>query len=196
LRRSHLELERAAPLTSGREAVTRCSPRGTRNDPRAPSSLWRPVLGSVRMKSSRPSARAGDLIPKSNAAAAKAAALDAGFRSGGWPSTLRKEIEVSLALRKTKAGYVSGKDSSDPKVHTAKIRHALKDLIDHLRRDIERVAELKAQALFETSAEVLQGLTVRTKEGVRRATCRPECRGRRAVRHDSGHRAGYDAKSM
>jgi tetratricopeptide (TPR) repeat protein len=36
-----------------------------------------------------------------------AAALDAGFRSGGWPSALRKGIEVSLAQRKAKTGYVS-----------------------------------------------------------------------------------------
>jgi eukaryotic-like serine/threonine-protein kinase len=35
------------------------------------------------------------------------AALDAGFRSGGWPGALRKGIEVSLAQRKAKAGYVS-----------------------------------------------------------------------------------------
>jgi eukaryotic-like serine/threonine-protein kinase len=36
-----------------------------------------------------------------------AAALDAGFRSGGWPSALRKGINVSLAQRKAKNGYVS-----------------------------------------------------------------------------------------
>jgi len=36
-----------------------------------------------------------------------AVALDAGFRSGGWPSALRKAIEVSLAQRKAKTGYVS-----------------------------------------------------------------------------------------
>jgi hypothetical protein len=35
-----------------------------------------------------------------------AASLDAGFRSGGWPSALRKGIEVSLAQRKTKDGDV------------------------------------------------------------------------------------------
>jgi TolB-like protein len=35
-----------------------------------------------------------------------AAALDAGFRSGGWPAALRKAIEVSLAQRKAKTGYV------------------------------------------------------------------------------------------
>jgi hypothetical protein len=31
-------------------------------------------------------------------------------------------------------------------------------LIEHLRKDIEKVTEPKAQALFETSAEVLNGL--------------------------------------
>ncbi len=36
-----------------------------------------------------------------------AGALDAGFRSGGWPSALRKGIEVLLAQRKAKSGYVS-----------------------------------------------------------------------------------------
>ncbi len=36
-----------------------------------------------------------------------AAAVDAGFRSGGWPSALRNGIQVSLAQRKSKAEYVS-----------------------------------------------------------------------------------------
>jgi hypothetical protein len=31
-------------------------------------------------------------------------------------------------------------------------------LIKHLRKDIEKITEPKAQALFETSAEVLNGL--------------------------------------
>jgi hypothetical protein len=48
--------------------------------------------------------------------------------------------------------------SADPKVHTAHIRGALEELTNHLRRDIERVTEPAARALFETTAEVLQGL--------------------------------------
>ncbi len=36
-----------------------------------------------------------------------AVALDAGFRSGGWPSALRKAIEVLLTQRKANAAYVS-----------------------------------------------------------------------------------------
>ena len=34
----------------------------------------------------------------------------------------------------------------------------MRQLIDHLREDVEKVTEPKAQALFETSAEVLTGL--------------------------------------
>jgi tetratricopeptide (TPR) repeat protein len=36
-----------------------------------------------------------------------AAAMDAGFRSGGWPKAVQNSIEVSLAQRKAKTGYVS-----------------------------------------------------------------------------------------
>ena len=36
-----------------------------------------------------------------------AAALDAGFRSGGWPAAERKAIEAYLAQRKAKTDYVS-----------------------------------------------------------------------------------------
>jgi hypothetical protein len=36
-----------------------------------------------------------------------AAALEAGFHSGGWPGALRKAIDVSLAQRKSKAEYAS-----------------------------------------------------------------------------------------
>jgi hypothetical protein len=49
-------------------------------------------------------------------------------------------------------------ESHDPKVHTAFMRQALKDVVDHLRRDIDEVHEPRARAMFETSAEVLQGL--------------------------------------
>jgi hypothetical protein len=49
-------------------------------------------------------------------------------------------------------------DSAEPKVHTAHIRQAMKDLVGHLRRDIENVKEPRARVLFETTAEVLLGL--------------------------------------
>jgi hypothetical protein len=47
---------------------------------------------------------------------------------------------------------------SDPRYHTANIEAALDDLIQHLREDTAKFDEPKAQALFETSAEVLGGL--------------------------------------
>ena len=47
---------------------------------------------------------------------------------------------------------------SHPKHHTAKIKGWLQDLIDHLREDVREVDDPQAQALFETSAEVLGGL--------------------------------------
>ncbi len=36
-----------------------------------------------------------------------AAAMDGGFRSGGWPKAVQRSIEVSLAQRKAKTGYAS-----------------------------------------------------------------------------------------
>ncbi|MCB8984367.1 MAG: hypothetical protein H6659_11115 [Ardenticatenaceae bacterium] len=47
---------------------------------------------------------------------------------------------------------------NDPRHHTQTIQARLDDLIDHLRQDIQKVDEPKAEALFETTAEVLEGL--------------------------------------
>ena len=46
----------------------------------------------------------------------------------------------------------------NPIHHTQKIKARMRQLIEHLRDDVGKVAEPKAQALFETSAEVLTGL--------------------------------------
>ena len=48
--------------------------------------------------------------------------------------------------------------STNPHEHTMHVKTAMRELITHLRQDIERVNEPRAQALFETTAEVLQGL--------------------------------------
>ena len=42
--------------------------------------------------------------------------------------------------------------------HTQSIKARMRQLIEHLREDVGKVTEPKAQALFETSAEVLTGL--------------------------------------
>ena len=46
----------------------------------------------------------------------------------------------------------------DPGFHVTNVGNMLDDLIHHLREDTQQFDEPKAQALFETSAEVLQGL--------------------------------------
>ena len=48
--------------------------------------------------------------------------------------------------------------SKDPRAHTANVRKEFRILIDHLRGDIEKIDDPKAQALFETAAEVISGL--------------------------------------
>jgi hypothetical protein len=47
---------------------------------------------------------------------------------------------------------------SDPRYHTQNVGRMMSDLIDHLREDIHKVDDPQAKALFEVSAEVLQGL--------------------------------------
>lgn len=46
----------------------------------------------------------------------------------------------------------------DPRCHTMRIRAMLNDTIEHLREDVGKVEEPRAQVLFETTAEVLGGL--------------------------------------
>jgi hypothetical protein len=47
---------------------------------------------------------------------------------------------------------------NNPIRHTQKIKARMRQLINHLRGDVGKITEAKAQALFETSAEVLTGL--------------------------------------
>ncbi|MCW3127567.1 MAG: hypothetical protein JWO03_3225 [Bacteroidetes bacterium] len=49
-------------------------------------------------------------------------------------------------------------NSSNAMEHTSKIKKQFDELIDHLRADVSKVNDVKAKALFETSAEVLTGL--------------------------------------
>lgn len=47
---------------------------------------------------------------------------------------------------------------SDPRRHTQKLKQMLRDTANHAREDVSKVSDPKAQALFETTAEVLLGL--------------------------------------
>ncbi|MEQ8673818.1 MAG: hypothetical protein RLP44_18495 [Aggregatilineales bacterium] len=46
----------------------------------------------------------------------------------------------------------------DPRYHATRIENQLGDLITQLRDDMDKFNDPKAQALFETAAEVLSGL--------------------------------------
>ena len=48
--------------------------------------------------------------------------------------------------------------TKDSKAHARNIQQMLTDAIEHVRTDADLVDEPKAQALFETTAEVLIGL--------------------------------------
>jgi len=48
--------------------------------------------------------------------------------------------------------------TQDPRRHVQNVQQKLEDLIRHLRQDVGRVDDPKAEALFETTAEVLGGL--------------------------------------
>jgi alpha-amylase/alpha-mannosidase (GH57 family) len=48
--------------------------------------------------------------------------------------------------------------SRDPRAHTTNVRGEFRELIEHLREDVKKVEDPKAQALFETAAEVITGL--------------------------------------
>jgi hypothetical protein len=50
-------------------------------------------------------------------------------------------------------------DEGNPRHHTAKMKKRLDEMITHLRADIEKVNEPQFKAMFETSAEVLGGLS-------------------------------------
>jgi hypothetical protein len=54
--------------------------------------------------------------------------------------------------------------SKDPRAHTANVRKEFQELIGHLRDDISKIDEPKAQALFETAAEVISGLNTAFKQ--------------------------------
>ena len=49
-------------------------------------------------------------------------------------------------------------DESDPVHHTQKMQKRLSEISAHMRQDIAEVDEPQMQAMFETAAEVLDGL--------------------------------------
>ena len=48
---------------------------------------------------------------------------------------------------------------SDPRHHTAKLKEMLQQAARHAREDVQKIEDPKGRALFEVTAEVLDGLT-------------------------------------
>lgn len=57
----------------------------------------------------------------------------------------------------------------DPRHHARQIREHLGRTIEHLRDDVGKVDDPRAQALFETTAEVLKGLVTAYEHYERRS---------------------------
>jgi len=49
-------------------------------------------------------------------------------------------------------------DEKDPRYHAQKLKQVLNDAVTHAKENVSKVSDPKAQALFETTAEVLKGL--------------------------------------
>ncbi len=47
---------------------------------------------------------------------------------------------------------------SDPRYHTQNVGRMMGELINHLHEDVKKVDDPQAKALFEVSAEVVEGL--------------------------------------
>jgi hypothetical protein len=68
-----------------------------------------------------------------------------------------REVSSNFAHPDGEAHMASATDR-DPRHHTQKMQLRLKEIMDHLRQDVEKVDEPQLKAMFETSAEVLGGL--------------------------------------
>lgn len=49
-------------------------------------------------------------------------------------------------------------EARDPREHTRQVKEHLDHTLEHLKRGVRSVDDPKAQALFETAAEVLKGV--------------------------------------
>ncbi|MDP9810154.1 hypothetical protein J2W42_003015 [Rhizobium tibeticum] len=49
-------------------------------------------------------------------------------------------------------------DDHNPLHHTQKMKARIDEMISHLREDVENIDEPQFKAMFETAAEVLEGL--------------------------------------
>lgn len=62
---------------------------------------------------------------------------------------------VKLAYKES---LMASEADRHPRHHTQQMQTRLQELTDHLRQDVEKVDEPQLKAMFETAAEVLNGL--------------------------------------
>jgi hypothetical protein len=55
-------------------------------------------------------------------------------------------------------GMTTTADERSPLHHTQKIKLSLQEIADHLREDVGKIDDPRAKAMFETSAEVIDGI--------------------------------------
>jgi len=74
--------------------------------------------------------------------------------------TARDAVDARRAheLRRTIMADRQEFSEDDPRHHTIKLKGMLKDVAEHARDDVDKVDDPRAQALFETTAEVVAGL--------------------------------------
>lgn len=60
-------------------------------------------------------------------------------------------------------------DEKDPRYHAQNIHRMLTDVMRHAREDVDKVDDPTAQALYETTAEVLGGLAKAYEHYLQRA---------------------------
>jgi hypothetical protein len=83
---------------------------------------------------------------------------------GAWARHPRKAIGGTTGVDATQRRPLGMEENrerfaeDDPRHHTTRIRDMLSELRDHLREDIAKINEPRAEALFETTAETLDGL--------------------------------------
>jgi hypothetical protein len=69
-----------------------------------------------------------------------------------------RDIQVHFTAEEHSVIDPQSLSRSDPLRHTTKTRTRLTELAEHLRSDVDKIDDPRAQALFETTAEVLLGL--------------------------------------
>jgi hypothetical protein len=62
------------------------------------------------------------------------------------------------AILHLRIDVMAATSEKDPRHHIQRMKQRLAEMVTHLRQDIEKVDEPQLAAMFETSAEVLNGL--------------------------------------